>query len=220
MRTDHPDAASTSSEQAIGNVMDDEPIAWMLEIQMPDGDTGWLLSWTQSGAGTCERLSGDSHEKPLYLRPTREWAADRPPVTELLDLLQDMAVQHCYTEPPNAREPGLTDSGALSVNADVLTLLAAPEEQFDLLVDVAEAAYSDRIAQVIADLLTILKRDDWQDSDAMARLFDAARVFARMVDDRIDDAAIAAYDEQFKQARMDAEEARAESMEFDWGYGP
>lgn len=97
---------------------------------------------------------------------------------------------------------------------------AAPEEQFDLLVDVAEAVYSDRIAQVIADLLTILKRDDWQESDAMARLFDAARQFAQAVDDRIDDAAVAAYDAQCKKAKDDAEEARAESREFDWEYGP
>lgn len=56
-----------------------------------------------------------------------EQARDRQDnsATELLDLLQDMARQHCYTELPDASEPGLTDSGALSVNADVLTLLAA-----------------------------------------------------------------------------------------------
>lgn len=46
-----------------------EPKAWMLECQTLGGDTGWILSWTQSGAGLCDRLKGEEHEKPLYARP-------------------------------------------------------------------------------------------------------------------------------------------------------
>ena len=45
-----------------------EPQAWMLEYQTLGGDTGWILSWTQSGAGLCNRIAGQEHEKPLYAR--------------------------------------------------------------------------------------------------------------------------------------------------------
>lgn len=41
------------------------PTAWMLAVQTMGGDVGWKLSWSQSGAGVCHRLSGDAHEKPL-----------------------------------------------------------------------------------------------------------------------------------------------------------
>lgn len=29
------------------------------------GNIGWKLSWSQSGAGVCTRLTGESNEKPL-----------------------------------------------------------------------------------------------------------------------------------------------------------
>ena len=43
-----------------------QPVAWMLECQTMTGDTGWKLSWNQSGAGVCNRLAGEDHEKALY----------------------------------------------------------------------------------------------------------------------------------------------------------
>lgn len=46
-----------------------EPVAWMLNCQTLGGDTGWILSWTQSGAGLCNRLSGEENEKKLYVLP-------------------------------------------------------------------------------------------------------------------------------------------------------
>ena len=46
-----------------------EPVAWMLNCQTLGGDTGWMLSWTQSGAGMCNRLSGEENERKLYTIP-------------------------------------------------------------------------------------------------------------------------------------------------------
>ena len=46
-----------------------QPVAWMLECQTLSGDTGWILSWSQSGAGLCNRIPGLAHEKPLYAAP-------------------------------------------------------------------------------------------------------------------------------------------------------
>ena len=46
-----------------------EPVAWMLNCQALGGDTGWILSWTQSGAGMCNRLSGEENERKLYALP-------------------------------------------------------------------------------------------------------------------------------------------------------
>ena len=46
-----------------------EPVAWMLNCQTLGGDTGWILSWTQSGAGLCNRLQGEENEKRLYALP-------------------------------------------------------------------------------------------------------------------------------------------------------
>ncbi len=43
-----------------------EPVAWMLECQNMGGDTGWILSWSRSGAGLCNRLIGAGHEKALF----------------------------------------------------------------------------------------------------------------------------------------------------------
>ena len=45
------------------------PVAWMLNCQTLGGDTGWILSWTQSGAGLCNRLQGEENEKRLYALP-------------------------------------------------------------------------------------------------------------------------------------------------------
>lgn len=46
-----------------------QPVAWMLECPTMTGDTCWKLSWNQSGAGVCNRLSGKDHEKALYTAP-------------------------------------------------------------------------------------------------------------------------------------------------------
>ena len=46
-----------------------KPAAWMLNCQTLGGDTGWMLSWTQSGAGMCNRLSGEENERKLYALP-------------------------------------------------------------------------------------------------------------------------------------------------------
>ena len=46
-----------------------EPVAWMLNCPTLGGDTGWILSWTQSGAGLCNRLSGEENERKLYALP-------------------------------------------------------------------------------------------------------------------------------------------------------
>ncbi len=46
-----------------------EPVAWMLECPTMTGDTGWILSWSRIGAGLCNRLQGEEHEKPLYTAP-------------------------------------------------------------------------------------------------------------------------------------------------------
>ena len=45
------------------------PVAWMLNCPTLGGGTGWILSWTQSGAGLCNRLSGEENEKKLYALP-------------------------------------------------------------------------------------------------------------------------------------------------------
>ena len=68
-----------------------EPVAWMLNCQTLGGDTGWILSWTQSGAGLCNRLSGEENEKKLYTRPVAQPTRDlllRSRVADLLHLLQ------------------------------------------------------------------------------------------------------------------------------------
>ena len=46
-----------------------EPVAWMLNCPTLGGDIGWILSWTQSGAGLCNRLQGEENEKRLYALP-------------------------------------------------------------------------------------------------------------------------------------------------------
>jgi len=55
-----------------------EPVAWMLNCPTLGGDTGWILSWTQSGAGQCNRLSGEENEKKLYTLPGAQPAPSIP----------------------------------------------------------------------------------------------------------------------------------------------
>lgn len=57
------------AEAKIGAMEQREPAAWMLNCPTLGGDTGWILSWTQSGAGLCNRLSGEENEKKLYALP-------------------------------------------------------------------------------------------------------------------------------------------------------
>lgn len=118
-----------------------------------------------------------------------------------------------WDEPDDGRDQDAIERIAAAMRA-------APEEQWELIYDVVESTDAEPLARVITDLLTVLKREDWQTCDAMGRLFDAAREFERQVLDRIDDAAVAAYDEECRKSRDDADEARAESREFDWEYGP
>ena len=61
-----------------------EPAAWMLACQTMGGDVAWILSWTQSGAGLCDRLPGEAHEKPLYTHPARQ-AVPVAPQEDALD---------------------------------------------------------------------------------------------------------------------------------------
>jgi hypothetical protein len=71
-----------------------EPMAWMLECQTMTGGTTWILSWSNSGAGLCNRMVGIEHERALYAAPP---APQRKPLTEsqILDLLPD--AQHGWT---------------------------------------------------------------------------------------------------------------------------
>mgnify|MGYP000131372059 CR=1 FL=1 len=55
-----------------------KPVAWMLNCQTLGGDTGWMLSWTQSGAGMCNRLSGEENERKLYALPGAQPAPSVP----------------------------------------------------------------------------------------------------------------------------------------------
>lgn len=57
--------AAIAADRAQG----EEPVGWMLECPTMTGDTAWILSWSKSGAGLCNRLAGDAHERPLYTRP-------------------------------------------------------------------------------------------------------------------------------------------------------
>lgn len=62
----YADAAIEAVMEVLGK---QEPVAWMLNCQTLGGDTGWILSWTQSGAGLCNRLPGTENEKKLYTLP-------------------------------------------------------------------------------------------------------------------------------------------------------
>ena len=43
-----------------------EPAAWMLGCQTMGGGVGWKLSFSQPGAGVCQRLKGEEFEERLY----------------------------------------------------------------------------------------------------------------------------------------------------------
>ena len=67
----HVDRAITACREALAQRGEQEPVAWMLECPTMTGDTDWVLSWSQSGAGLCDRLQGEEHEKPLYTAPPK-----------------------------------------------------------------------------------------------------------------------------------------------------
>lgn len=67
-----------------------EPVAWMLNCQTLGGDTGWILSWTQSGAGLCDRLPGTENEKKLYALP----GAQAQPAPSVCTWVEDEGVWH------------------------------------------------------------------------------------------------------------------------------
>ena len=73
----HVARAIAACREALAQKDEQEPVAWMLECPTMTGDTGWILSWSQSGAGLCNRLQGEEHEKPLYaaVPPTRKGKA-------------------------------------------------------------------------------------------------------------------------------------------------
>ena len=76
-----------------------EPVAWMLNCQTLSGDTGWILSWTQSGAGLCNRLKGEENEKKLYALPGAQPAPIVPEGWKLvpIELTTEMEEAGYYT---------------------------------------------------------------------------------------------------------------------------
>ena len=70
-------AEITALRAALAQKDEQEPVAWMLECPTMTGDTGWILSWSRIGAGLCDRLQGEEHEKPLYTAPLK-----RKPLTD------------------------------------------------------------------------------------------------------------------------------------------
>lgn len=81
-----------------------EPTAWMLAVQTMGGDVGWKLSWTQSGAGVCNRLSGATHEKALITTDQAEAYADAR-VREALEKASDL-LEQAFMEELKSRIPG------------------------------------------------------------------------------------------------------------------
>ena len=67
----HVDRAIATCREALAQNDEQEPVAWMLECPTMTGDTGWILSWSRIGAGLCNRLQGEEHEKPLYTAPPK-----------------------------------------------------------------------------------------------------------------------------------------------------
>ena len=74
----HVDRAIATCREALAQNDEQEPVAWMLECPTMTGDTGWILSWSRIGAGLCNRLQGEEHEKPLYTAPPK-----RKPLTDV-----------------------------------------------------------------------------------------------------------------------------------------
>lgn len=97
-----------------------EPKAWMLECQTLGGDTGWILSWTQSGAGLCDRLKGEEHEKPLYARPTPAQS-----VTEVMKEASDHIIDFLQSQYDTE---GITENGSGAALIFLSDAIAAVEE--------------------------------------------------------------------------------------------
>ena len=81
------------------------PVAWMLECPTTTGDTDWRLSWSRIGAGLCNRLQGEEHEKPLYTAPPKSqpltdeklramWANYAPIVGGVLEFARAIEAAH------------------------------------------------------------------------------------------------------------------------------
>lgn len=66
-----------------------EVVAWNLECQTLGGDTGWILSWSRSGAGLCNRLSGVEHEVALtdHAKATAALAQKEAEIAALQDVV-------------------------------------------------------------------------------------------------------------------------------------
>lgn len=62
-------ARAEAAEEELRKAREQEPVAWMLECQGWTGENDWILSWSRSGAGVCNRLNGESHEQALYAAP-------------------------------------------------------------------------------------------------------------------------------------------------------
>jgi len=101
-----------------------EPAAWMLAIQTMGGDVGWKLSWTQSGAGVCHRLSGESHEKPLITTTQAQAYADarvREALEEALTVVADEQKSLCDDD----HELGWSDC-ADTIHKNIRALIPTP----------------------------------------------------------------------------------------------
>lgn len=88
-----------------------QPVAWMLECPTMTGDTGWKLSWNQSGAGVCNRLAGEDHEKALYTAP---------PVPR--DVLMALAAEVRDATYDAVRESGLYPAGSDLPDIDIAAI--------------------------------------------------------------------------------------------------
>ena len=73
------------AEAELAKLREQEPVAWMLECQQWTGDTAWLLSWSKSGNGQCNRLDGESHQRALYERPIPRERSDSIPAPAVPD---------------------------------------------------------------------------------------------------------------------------------------
>jgi hypothetical protein len=56
------------SEPDVNNDSSVKPNAYALGCQSMTGEITWILSWTRSGAGVCNRLEGVEYERPLYFQ--------------------------------------------------------------------------------------------------------------------------------------------------------
>ena len=77
--------AIAACREALAQKDEPEPAAWMLECPTITGDTDWILSWSRSGAGLCNRLQGEEHEKPLYTAPPKRQPLTDAGINEIAD---------------------------------------------------------------------------------------------------------------------------------------